>query len=94
MIDIVAEFSNHWRFELSPEKSEVMVVGGKAFEQGWSMNNAPLEVANSFKHLGVEFQDNGRWKDVYDRLRGTAKHRVDPLDWCWDAGIWFFSRYC
>ena len=64
MIDIVAEYSDKWRFELSAKKTEVLVFGQKNKKEEWFMYGQNLNVVTSFKYLGVEFQKTGAWADV------------------------------
>ena len=90
MLQVVSEFAYKWRFELSNEKSEVVIFNARKQTEDeykgevFKMSGEKLRIVNEYKYLGCEFQNNGTWKLMSRRYKGKACKGTADLWW---AGI-------
>ena len=78
MLDMVGRYAEIWKFRFNARKSKVMVVGKKNSGEKWKIGDEEMEEVESFKYLGVWFDQRMRemcsWRRWWNRLRnGQAK---------------------
>jgi hypothetical protein len=88
MIDVVVEHSKRWRFELSPEKTQVVVFGGKP-KRSWAgfrlgREGREVEVVNTYKYLGMEVGKGLRWKEWKEK---TIRKARGAMQQAWALGM-------
>ena len=79
MLDLVFGYSQKWRFQFNTAKSKVVIFrrGSKlAKNDVFFMGLDELDIVDSIKYLGVDFQSNLSWKSTKDRLAKKARARL------------------
>ena len=86
MLQVVSDFARTWRFELSPEKSEVVVFNSRSFvpSRPFKLSGNPLKVSSEYKYLGCELERTGVWHKLVLRYKGKARKATTDLWW---AGV-------
>jgi hypothetical protein len=78
MLDVVCEFALSWRFDLNSAKTKTMVLGRQDLEDyGFNFDGEPLEKTDTFKYLGIDFQDGRHsWHAHASRVLVKARGRL------------------
>ena len=79
LLDLVFGYSQKWRFQFNTAKSKVVVFrrGSKlAKNDVFFMGLDELDIVDSIKYLGVDFQSNLSWNSTKDRLAKKARARL------------------
>ena len=69
LIDIVPNYTKHWRFEANVKKCAVVIFSkvGKV-SGGWVWGGESLSVSDSYCYLGIEFSKDGSWDEYIKQL--------------------------
>ena len=75
MLDVVQDYEIKWMMKFNGKKSKVMVIGKGGTGLKWNIGGEELEVAEAFRHLGV---------NVDEKLRGNVhleEFKVKAEEW-------------
>ena len=94
MLDVLAEYSKKWRFEINVGKSKVMVCGSKKMlkeEHGkWMYGGEEIGRVTEYKYVGVIVNEEGNWKDAIRKVVEKGKKLSRELEgWLgrhWEVG--------
>ena len=72
IIDIVHNYTKHWRFEGNVKKCAVVIFSklGKV-SSGWVWGGESLSISDSYCYLGIEFSSDGSWDKYIKPLSST-----------------------
>ena len=77
MMDVLAEYSRKWRFEINVGKSKVMVCGPEAEpkedEGRWEFWGKEMERVQEYKYVGVVVDEDGSWDAAAKQVAEKAE---------------------
>jgi hypothetical protein len=78
MMDVVADYSKKWRFEVNAKKTEVVVfgAGGSKEQHPFAMGDNEIKVTEKYKYLGMMVDRRGGWKEQKQRMCDKARRRL------------------
>ena len=80
MLDIVERHSHKWRYEYSPTKCKVLVVGQRSPHKArLRLCGQEMEVVEEFKYLGLWITSNLKWNSHVDHMVDKTNRRVGEL---------------
>ena len=80
-LERVLEWADKWFVSFNAKKSKDLTASRKRFvySPALTMNNTLVPKVNSHKHLGITFQNDGKWKEQTASIVARAKRRNDIL---------------
>ena len=73
MLDMVGRYAELWKFRFNARKSKVMVVGRKNSGEKWKIGDEEMEEVESFKYLGVWFDQRMRGNVQLEKMVEQAE---------------------
>ena len=69
-----------WKFRFNVRKSKVMVVG-KNSDEKWRIGDEEMEEVDSFKYLGVWFEQRMRGNVQLEKMVEQAEEWTGKIEW-------------
>lgn len=78
LLHLVGEFCVSWRLKVHGAKSKVMIfeAGKNPRVANWMVSTVPIEVAITYKYLGVTFSSQGRWWGAWENHFLTSGRKM------------------
>ena len=80
MLDMVGRYAEMWKFRFNARKSKVMVVGKNSSEK-LRIGDEEMEEVESFKYLGVWFDQRMRGNVQLEKMVEQAEEWVGKIEW-------------
>ena len=81
MLDMVGRYAEVWKFRFNARKSKVMVVGKKNGGEKWRIGDEEMEEVDSFKYLGVWFDQRMRGNVQLEKMVEQAEEWAGKIEW-------------
>ena len=81
MLDMVGRYAELWKFRFNARKSKVMVVGKKNSGGKWKIGDEEMEEVESFKYLGVWFDQRMRGNVQLEKMVEQAEEWAGKVEW-------------
>src|SRR3954471_16215839 len=90
LLDIVYDYSWRWRFRFNIAKSNIVQVAGKkknVLRGEYYLGIEKLKIVKAYRYLGMEFEDNLKWKLTQQRLVTKAQGKLALLNKAISEGL-------
>ena len=76
-LKIATNFGKKWRCKYNAKKTQVVIFGKKTKEKNnWEIGNKRIDQVESYKYLGIEFENKLKWKLFKTRLLEKAERNM------------------
>lgn len=84
-LDNISQWCNDWQLKISPSKCAVLTIGKKHSDFCYKIDNATIQLVNSFKDLGVTIDNSLDFSEHVNKICATASQRAALILKCFTS---------